>query len=153
MLAQSPVRFSGEVKSKWFRPNVALRSWRTPYLDCATVTERKRILIVEDERVLAMIIEDMVSELGYEPVGPATTVESALAMSTEDLDGAILDMNLGGSGPSTPVAEKLRALGVPFVFATGYATKPAGDVAGEAPVLAKPFSIAELSGMLKLLAG
>jgi CheY-like chemotaxis protein len=117
------------------------------------VTERKRILIVEDERVLAMMIEDMVRELGYEPVGPATTVVSALAMSTEDLDGAILDMNLGGSGPSTPVAEKLRALGVPFVFATGYATKPAGDVAGEAPVLAKPFSIAELSGMLKLLAG
>jgi CheY-like chemotaxis protein len=117
------------------------------------VTQRKRILIVEDEIVLAMIIEEMVIELGYQPVGPASTVEAALALSGEDLDGAILDMNLGASGPSTPVAEKLRSRGVPFVFATGYSLKPALDVGGDAMVLAKPFSVGELSGMLKLLVG
>jgi CheY-like chemotaxis protein len=117
------------------------------------VTQRKRILIVEDEMVLAMIIEEMVVELGYQPVGPASTVEAALALSGEDLDGAILDMNLGASGPSTPVAEKLRSRGIPFIFATGYSLKPTHNVAGDALVLAKPFSVGELSGMLKLVIG
>ena len=80
------------------------------------MTNRKRILIVEDEMVLAMLIEDMVHELGYEPIGPAMTLELALTLSAEDLDGAILDMNLVAGCPSTPVAEKLRVSWRPLHF-------------------------------------
>jgi CheY-like chemotaxis protein len=117
------------------------------------VTNRKRILIVEDEPVLAMLIEDMVEELGYQPVGPAMTAAAALALTAgEKLDGAILDMNLGGGAPSTPIAESLRALGVPFIFATGYSSAQAraqmAGAIGETTVLRKPFSIKALSDAL-----
>lgn len=117
------------------------------------MTNRKRILIVEDEPVLAMLIEDMVQELGYEPIGPAMTTEAALALTvSEKLDGAILDMNLGGGVPSTPIAESLKSRDVPFIFATGYssaqaAARMAGAI-GETTVLRKPFSVDALSAAL-----
>jgi DNA-binding response OmpR family regulator len=118
------------------------------------VTHPKRILIVEDEMMIAMLIEDMVRDLGYEPIGPAMTIEKALAMATaETLDGAILDVNLGGGAPSTPIAEALKSRGVPFLFATGYGSRGRPDGFGEARVLQKPFSIDELSGMLSQILG
>jgi CheY-like chemotaxis protein len=117
------------------------------------VTNRKRILIVEDEPVLAMLIEDMVEELGYLPVGPAMTAAAALALATDEtLDGAILDMNLGGGVPSTPIAEKLRSRDIPFIFATGYSSAQASarmaSAIGATPVLRKPFSVEALSAAL-----
>jgi DNA-binding response OmpR family regulator len=113
------------------------------------VTQRKRILIVEDEMMIAMLIEDMVLDLGYEPIGPAMTIQKALTLATaEALDAAILDVNLGGGAPSTPIAEALKSRGVPFVFATGYGSRGRPDAFEEALVLQKPFSIDELSGML-----
>jgi DNA-binding response OmpR family regulator len=120
------------------------------------MTDRKRILIVEDEPVLAMLIEDMVEELGYQPVGPAMTIEAALALSAADaLDGAILDMNLGGGVPSTPIAEKLKSRGVPFIFATGYSSEQASartaGTIGDTIILRKPFSINALSKALGLV--
>ena len=137
--------FSGNLPGRDVGPGSASRK-------SCTMTNRKRILIVEDEMVLAMLIEDMVHELGYEPIGPAMTLESALTLSAEDLDGAILDMNLGAGRPSTPVAEKLRSRGVPFIFATGYGSNRTGAI-GETQVLTKPFSIQQLSDVLERVVG
>jgi CheY-like chemotaxis protein len=118
------------------------------------VTNSKRILIVEDEMMIAMLIEDMVRDLGHEPIGPAMTVEKALEMATaEALDAAILDVNLGKGAPSTPIAEALKSRGVPFLFATGYGSKGRPDEFGEAPVLQKPFSLDDLSRTLSQILG
>jgi DNA-binding response OmpR family regulator len=113
------------------------------------MAERRRILIVEDEMMVAMLLEDMVRELGYEVVGPAITSEKALVLAgSELLDGAILDVNLGHGERSTGVAETLHARGVPFMFASGYGSKGAIDKFQDSPILKKPFSLTELSHML-----
>jgi CheY-like chemotaxis protein len=81
---------------------------------------RPRILIVEDELLIAMEIEQMLVELGCAVVGPAPSVAQALAiLDREEPDFAILDVNLGPER-STPIAEALRKRGVPFALATGY---------------------------------
>ncbi len=80
----------------------------------------KRILLVEDELMIRMLLEDMLGELGYTIAAEAGRVEEALqAAKTADFDLAILDVNLNGE-PIGPVAEALVARGLPFVFATGY---------------------------------
>ena len=79
-----------------------------------------RVLVVEDEMMISMLLEDMLGELGYETVGPASRLESALDMARDaDVQAAILDVNLHGR-PTWPVAEILRERGIPFMFATGY---------------------------------
>lgn len=100
--------------------------------------QRKRILIVEDEPLVAMLIEDMMESLGFEVVGPALRFDEALGLvESEALDAAILDVNLGDRR-SYPIAERLEAKGVPFAFATGYGS--AGiEWNGTAPVIRKPF--------------
>ena len=108
-----------------------------------------RILVVEDETLVLMEIEDMLRELGCEIVGPASTVATALsAIGENELDGALLDMNLRGEH-ILPVAEKLMALGVPFLLVTGYAIRagitPALD---DAPRLTKPFSLQSLGAAM-----
>jgi CheY-like chemotaxis protein len=81
---------------------------------------RCRILVVEDEAVIAMLVEDMVLEFGSEMVGPAAKMEEALRLASHAaLDGAILDVNVGGA-VVFPVADVLRSRGVPIIFATGY---------------------------------
>jgi len=80
----------------------------------------KRILVVEDEALIAVMVEDMLSELGSTVVGPAATIEQALALArSEDIDGAVLDVNVRGERID-PVAEALAGRGVPMLFATGY---------------------------------
>lgn len=79
-----------------------------------------RILLVEDEFLLAMELEDMLRQAGYDVVGPARNVSAALRLlRAEHPDGAILDVNLAGEWV-TPVAEVLRAMSVPFILASGY---------------------------------
>jgi CheY-like chemotaxis protein len=100
----------------------------------------KRILVVEDEALVAFMVADMLEEVGVVVVGPAGTVEEGLALvSSETLDGALLDVNLRGERIE-PVAEALEALGVPFVFATGYGAM-SGDRWPEALVVDKPYAI------------
>jgi DNA-binding response OmpR family regulator len=78
-----------------------------------------RILIVDDEPLIAMMVEEWLAELGCEVVGPARSVEEGLDMAgTAELDGAILDVNLGGRNCFS-VANALKLRGVPFAFATG----------------------------------
>ena len=80
----------------------------------------RRVLVVEDETMVAWLLEDMLADLGCAVVGPAARVNQALAMlDAEAIDAAVLDVNLNGQ-MSYPVADALAARGVPFVFSTGY---------------------------------
>ena len=113
------------------------------------MTGPKRILIVEDEPLIAMMLEDFLDALDHQVAGTADTVASALELIGE-CDGAILDVNLRGGEQSWPIADKLAEAGIPFIIATG----GGGDSIAEAhrgrPVLAKPFT---LSGVEQALDG
>ncbi len=81
----------------------------------------RRILLVEDEALVAMLLETILEDMGCVPVGPIGTVDEALAVVADDalLDAALLDVNVAGH-EVFPVAAALKARGVPFVFSTGY---------------------------------
>ena len=107
----------------------------------------RRVLVVEDEMLVLMIMEDMLADLGCESVTAAATVAQALALiEANSFDVAMLDMNLGGDR-SYPVADALAARGVPFAFATGYGGHTL-DGYGERPMLKKPFQFADLLSTL-----
>lgn len=104
----------------------------------------KRILVVEDEALIAVMVEDMLTEMGSIVVGPAATIEAALALARgAELDAAVLDVNVRGERID-PVAEALMARQVPVLFATGY-----GEVrlASGAPatVIDKPYTQEKLA--------
>ena len=88
-----------------------------------------RIMIVEDEALVALMVEDILKDFGCEISGSFGAVDDALAYLRHAaapppaLDGAVLDVNIGGT-MVFPVAERLRAAGIPFVFATGYGALP-----------------------------
>ncbi len=88
--------------------------------DAREVLRGRRIMIVEDEMLVAMELEALLAEQGCAVIGPAPTADRALALLAEGLpDAAILDVNLNGQ-TATPVAAALRAQNVPFLLATGY---------------------------------
>jgi CheY-like chemotaxis protein len=108
-----------------------------------------RLLIVDDEMLVAMLIEDMALELGYEVIGPAMTLPHALELANDtDIDCAILDVNLGNGVNSGPVAELLAQRGVPFLFATGYGAQGVAEHYRAAKILQKPFALHELKRAL-----
>jgi CheY-like chemotaxis protein len=110
-----------------------------------------RVLVVEDEMLVAMLLEDMLGDFGCSVVGPAATLREALPLAqTADLDAAVLDVNLGGD-PIFPVADALKARGVPFVFASGYGENGLAEAHRGAPVLQKPFRQADLERALNAL--
>ena len=99
----------------------------------------RRILVVEDEPIIAMALEDMLRDLDCIVVGPALRLDEAESRArTEPLDGAILDVNLG-DGPTFSVAEILAARGVPFCFSTGYGASVIPARFESAAVLQKPY--------------
>jgi CheY-like chemotaxis protein len=99
----------------------------------------RRVLVVEDEAMVAMLVEDMLTELGHSVVGPAMRLDQALPLAREaEFDFAILDVNLGGQ-LSFPVAEVLRARGIPFIFATGYGRNGVEEAYRDTITLMKPF--------------
>lgn len=107
-----------------------------------------RILVVEDEMMVAMLLEDRLADLGYEIVGPCAQLAAAVEMAQrERLDAAILDVNLDGT-PVWPVAEALAARGIPFLVATGYGEAVLRAPWSDRPVLAKPFSRRDLERAL-----
>ncbi|HYJ81742.1 MAG TPA: response regulator [Allosphingosinicella sp.] len=113
---------------------------------------RLRILVVEDEMLVAMNIEDMLLELGHEVAGLASRLGPALALAGEGrFDAAMLDVNLAGE-PSFPVAELLAGRGIPFLFATGYGRAGIEERFRDRPILQKPFRAAELAAALAALA-
>ncbi len=113
-----------------------------------------RVLVVEDELVVALELEDLLTGLGYAVLGPASTVERALALlARERPDMALLDVNLNGERV-TPVAEALRARGVPFVLVTGYGKKQLREaVLRDARRLSKPVDGRRLGRLLAEVSG
>ena len=112
----------------------------------------RRILVVEDDPLIAMEIVDLLAAGGAEPVGPAPTVRAALAALAEGRpEVAVLDLNLRGER-STPVAAALRGVGVPFVLASGYARSQIEEPElAEAPLVPKPVDHRLLTGWLMRL--
>lgn len=108
----------------------------------------KRVLVVEDEMLVALNLEDLLVDLGAEVVGPAMRLETALDLArSERLDVAVLDINLHG-GRSYPVAEVLRDRGLPFIFATGYGHAEGSEAFAHVPTLTKPYRSGELAAAL-----
>ena len=109
----------------------------------------RRVLVVEDEMMISMLVEDMLSDLGCAVVGPANALDAALelAKSESDIDAAVLDVNLAGQ-PVFAVADVLREKGVPAIFATGYGDSGLRDIDRGAPVLLKPFRAGDLARAL-----
>jgi DNA-binding response OmpR family regulator len=107
-----------------------------------------RVLVVEDESMISMLIEDMLAEMGCMVAGTACDVEGALAaIASEPFDAAIVDINLNGTR-SEPVAEKLRDMGTPFVLSTGYGGSGESPAFSGGTIVAKPFEKSGLKAAL-----
>ena len=108
----------------------------------------RRVLVVDDEVLVAMLITDMLEDLGHAVVGPAHDLDEGLSLAkTGDFDCAILDISLNGRS-STPIANALRERGVPFMFASGYAPNPDDDAFRGVPLLQKPFNMKQVEDAL-----
>ena len=99
----------------------------------------RRVLIVEDESLVAMLLETILEDMGCVPVGPAATVDEGLRMASEPVDAALLDVNVAGR-QVFPIAQALKDRGVPFVFSTGYGEGGLPDEWRGHSTLQKPFT-------------
>jgi CheY-like chemotaxis protein len=114
---------------------------------------RLRLLIVEDETLISMLIETTVRELGHEAVGCAYSVPEALSMLDEQegtIDAAMLDVNLGGR-LVYPVAEALSQRNIPFAFVTGYGAYGVPERFASVEVVQKPFTEEDLASACAIL--
>ena len=112
-----------------------------------------RILIVEDEPLVSILIEDVLAEIGWDFVGPARSVSEALALAeVEALSAAVLDVNLDGM-PVDPVSEALERRGIPYLLMTGYQRAELPLSLRHAPVLEKPFEPMTLLDAVRSLIG
>ena len=118
-------------------------------LDSGEPLAGRRILIVEDEAMIALLIEDVLTDLGSTVVGPAARLDEALALArSAEVDLAALDLNLAGD-PVYPVAEALAERGIPFVFMTGYGQLGIAEPWRGRPSIAKPFRPSQLATFLR----
>ncbi|MES1200734.1 MAG: response regulator [Pseudomonadota bacterium] len=116
--------------------------------DPGSALRGKRILVIEDEFIIAAMVEEMLLELGATPLGPAGSVPEAHALlSRLEVDGVLLDVNLNGVMTET-VAAELRGRNMPFVVATGYGAPPWQETA---PTLNKPYTIEALVASFALV--
>lgn len=107
-----------------------------------------RIMVVEDEGIVLMLLEDMLSGMGHEVVASASNIEGASKLAREaDVDLAILDVNLNGH-PTYPLAETLTSRGIPFIFATGYGNSALKSEWRSAKILQKPFTESDLEKVI-----
>ena len=103
---------------------------------------KRSILIVEDEPLIAMMLEDFLETLGHDVVGTCESVEEALGhVDAGGFDVAIIDVQLRDGKQVWPVADRLAAAGTPFVLATGGHIDPPPAAHAGVPVLAKPYTI------------
>lgn len=106
------------------------------------MTAARTVLIVEDEPLIAMMLEDFLETLDYGVAGPSDNVTDALSVvAAGGFGAAILDLNLRGGETSAPIADALAEAGVPFLFATGGSGDGIPDRHRDRPTLAKPFTI------------
>ena len=116
----------------------------------ASAPER-RILVIEDEALVAMLVEDALLDAGFGVIGPARSVAEALGLlAAEQPSAAVLDLNLGGEN-SLGVADALAERGIPFLVATGYGSAGLPASHRHVPVLPKPYDPADLVGLLERL--
>jgi CheY-like chemotaxis protein len=108
----------------------------------------RRILVIEDEMLILMMIEDMLADLGCESVAVASKIEPAISLiEGQAFDTAMLDLNLNGI-ESYPIADALTVRDVPYFFSTGNSLTNVRDGYREQDVLKKPFTFEQLSNML-----
>lgn len=114
------------------------------------MSQSRSILIVEDEPLIAMMLEDFLDSLGHKVVGIAETVEDAMARIDEGgFDIAIVDVHLKHGEHVWPVADRLSDEGLPFVLATGGHIEPPPAKHAAAPVLSKPYTIDAINPVLE----
>ena len=114
--------------------------------------EGMRVIIVEDAILLAMELEAGLQEAGVQVVGSAALVDEAMALVGMAMDAAVLDCNLNGESV-IPVAEALAARGVPFLFATGYGESRGAPEGFDAPIIRKPYDVAQITSALADITG
>ena len=125
----------------------------TPTPEQRAALENRTILILEDEMMVAMLLEDMLADLGCRVLGPVATVAPALALlAAHDVDAALLDVNLSFGQSGYPVAEELTARGIPFAFVTGYGANTLNPQYRSRPTLQKPFHMSALTETLVAMA-
>ena len=113
----------------------------------------RRVLLVEDESLIVMLIEDALADLGCEVAGVASRFDDAVIKARGlAFDIAILDVNLNGLH-TFPIAEIIQARGIPFVFATGYGATSVPDALNAVPILQKPFATPDLQQALRASLG
>lgn len=112
-----------------------------------------RVLVVEDEPLIAMMLEDFIDALDKQHAGTADSVASALPMIEQGgIDAAIIDVNLRGGEKSFPIADALAEKGVPFVFATGGGGEDIAPEHRDRPRLSKPYTMDGVEKALSELA-
>lgn len=101
----------------------------------------RRVLVIEDESLVAMLLETILEDMGCAVVGPESNIDDGLTAATTEggLDAALLDVNVAGR-EVFPVAEALKARGVPFVFSTGYGEAGLPEHWRGYPTIQKPFT-------------
>jgi len=113
------------------------------------MTATKKVLIVEDEPLIAMMIENFLEALDHEVAGVADSVSSAIAIiAAGGVEVAILDRNLRAGETSVPIAEELERLGIPFIVASGGGIAEDPPVFRGRPVLPKPFTLSSMEKVL-----
>lgn len=116
--------------------------------------DKRSILIVEDEPLIAMMLEDFLETLGHDVVGTCESVEEAIArVDAGGFDVAIIDVQLKDGKQVWPVADRLAAEGKPFVLATGGHVDPPPEQHASAPVLSKPYTIEAIEPALARACG
>jgi len=118
----------------------------------STRAELRRALVVEDEMMVAMYVEDLLLDLGFEVAGIATGLDQAMPLARDgDFDFAVLDINLDGR-LSFPIADVLRERGIPFLFASGYGSKGVSADYRDAVRIQKPFLSRDLAQAIAKIA-
>ena len=108
-----------------------------------------KVLVVDDEPLLAIDLADCLEDAGFTVTGPAGSVKDALALiATAGCAAAVIDVNLGRE-TAEPIAHELTRLGIPFIVVSGYAPDQIPRVFHAAPRLVKPFNVAEVVALLR----
>lgn len=137
---------------------IELSSQKLPFVEnlCMNASSQNagtswRVLVVEDEMLIGMLLEDMLTDMGHAVVGIVPRVNEALAaVQREEFHFAILDVHLNGQAVF-PVADALAERGIPFVFATGYGERGLPEQYRNRPILQKPFAKDDLEKTLSTL--
>ena len=115
---------------------------------CAVSVGGLRVLLVEDEMMVALLLETVLIDLGHQVVGPVARLERGLeVVEREAIDLAVLDVNIDGR-EVYPIAAALEARGIPFIFTTGYGIDGLHSAYRNRPVLQKPYRSDDLKAAI-----